>query len=201
MEVNHVSLAAVGVKMSQYPTDGKPEIAFVGKSNVGKSTLINALVRRKALARTSSQPGKTRTINFYEVEEILYFVDLPGYGYAKAPKTEIAKWSKMIEEYLNQRKQLRAIVMLVDIRHEPGANDMLMYQWLKHYGYQIIIAATKADKLKKSQLSKHVAMLKKCFQLEENEILIPFSGTEKTGVKELWKVLEDCLSMENCADQ
>ena len=126
MKVNNVSLAAVGVKMSQYPTDGKPEIAFAGKSNVGKSTLINAMIGRKALARTSSQPGKTRTINFYDVENILYFVDLPGYGYAKAPRTEIEKWGKMIEEYLNKRETLKGIVMLVDIRHEPGENDKLM---------------------------------------------------------------------------
>ena len=135
MKVNNVSLAAVGVKMSQYPTDEKPEIAFAGKSNVGKSTLINAMIGRKALARTSSQPGKTRTINFYDVENILYFVDLPGYGYAKAPKTEIEKWGKMIEEYLNKRETLKGIVMLVDIRHEPGENDKLMYNWLKPVSY------------------------------------------------------------------
>ena len=156
MKVNNVSLAAVGVKMSQYPDDGKPEIAFAGKSNVGKSTLINAMIGRKALARTSSQPGKTRTINFYNVEDILYFVDLPGYGYAKAPRTEIEKWGKMIEEYLNKRETLRGIVMLVDIRHEPGENDRLMYDWLKHYGYDIIIAATKKDKIKRSQIQKQL---------------------------------------------
>lgn len=190
MEVNNVFLAAVGVKLSQYPDDGLPEIAFVGKSNVGKSTLINAMIRRKSLARTSSQPGKTRTINFYNVEEKLYFVDLPGYGYAKAPKTEIEKWGKVIEEYLNKRSTLKSIVMLVDIRHEPGKNDILMYEWLKHYGYDIIIAATKSDKIKRSQLQKQISTIRKCFQLQKDEILIPFSGETKDGVKELWEILD-----------
>lgn len=147
MEVKQSSLAAVGTKFSQYPTDGKVEIAFAGKSNVGKSTLINAMLGRKALARTSSQPGKTRTINFYDVNDCMYVVDLPGYGYAKAPKTEIAKWGMMIEEYLQKREELRAIILLIDIRHEPGKNDIMMYDWLKHYGYDIIIAATKSDKI------------------------------------------------------
>ena len=159
MEVRNVSLAAVGVKMSQYPTDGRPEVAFVGKSNVGKSTLINAMVGRRALARTSSQPGKTRTINFYDVEGLMYIVDVPGYGYAKAPKTEIEKWGKMIEEYLQNRQELRSIVMLIDIRHEPGKNDKIMYDWLKHYDYDIIIAATKSDKIKRSQLQKNLSVI------------------------------------------
>ena len=191
MEVRNVSLAAVGVKMSQYPTDGRPEVAFVGKSNVGKSTLINAMVGRRALARTSSQPGKTRTINFYDVEGLMYIVDVPGYGYAKAPKTEIEKWGKMIEEYLQNRQELRSIVMLIDIRHEPGKNDKIMYDWLKHYGYDIIIAATKSDKIKRSQLQKNLSVIRKSLDLKEGEILIPFSGPEKKGVKELWDAIEN----------
>lgn len=196
MKVNNVSLAAVGVKMSQYPDDGKPEIAFAGKSNVGKSTLINAMIGRKALARTSSQPGKTRTINFYNVEDILYFVDLPGYGYAKAPRTEIEKWGKMIEEYLNKREILRGIVMLVDIRHEPGENDRLMYDWLKHYGYDIIIAATKKDKIKRSQIQKQLSLIKNTLKLAPEDRLIAFSGETKDGVEELWEELEKLIGYE-----
>ncbi len=193
MIVNNVSLAAVGTKLSQYPEDGKPEIAFAGKSNVGKSTLINAMVGRKALARTSSQPGKTRTINFYNVEEQLYIVDLPGYGYAKAPKTEIQKWGKMIEDYLYQREQLLGIVLLVDIRHEPSENDKMMYEWLKHYGYDIIVAATKLDKLKRSQVPKHVKMVREGLGLTGEEILVPFSGETKDGVEALWNAMEKLL--------
>ena len=196
MKVNNVSLAAVGVKMSQYPDDGKPEIAFAGKSNVGKSTLINAMIGRKALARTSSQPGKTRTINFYNVEDILYFVDLPGYGYAKAPRTEIEKWGKIIEEYLNNRETLRGIVMLVDIRHEPGENDRLMYDWLKHYGYDIIIAATKKDKIKRSQIQKQLSLIKNTLKLAPEDRLIAFSGETKDGVEELWEELEKLIGYE-----
>lgn len=190
MIVNNVSLDAVAVKPAQYPDDNKPEIAFAGKSNVGKSSLINSMVYRKAIARTSQNPGKTRTINFYNVEDKLYFVDLPGYGYARAPKTEIAKWGKMIENYLLKREQLKAIILLIDIRHEPGENDKMMYDWLKHYGYKIIIAATKSDKLKRSQLQKHISMLRKSLGLEKEDILIPFSSETKDGRDELWEVIE-----------
>ncbi|MEA4973684.1 MAG: ribosome biogenesis GTP-binding protein YihA/YsxC [Candidatus Metalachnospira sp.] len=193
MKVNNVSLAAVGVKMSQYPDDRKPEIAFAGKSNVGKSTLINSMIGRKALARTSSQPGKTRTINFYNVEDVVYFVDLPGYGYAKAPKTEIERWGKMIDEYLNKRESLMGIVMLIDIRHEPGENDKMMYNWLKHYGYDIIIAATKMDKIKRSQIQKQLSCIKKAFNMDSEGKLIPFSGETKSGVEELWSAIEDAV--------
>ena len=196
MKVNNVSLAAVGVKMSQYPDDGKPEVAFAGKSNVGKSTLINGMIGRRALARTSSQPGKTRTINFYDVENQLYIVDLPGYGYAKAPKSEIEKWGKMIEDYLYKREALKAIVLLVDIRHEPGENDRLMYNWLKHYDYDIIVAATKKDKLKRSQVDKQISVIRKTFQMNSEDILVPFSGETKDGVEELWDILERYFSQK-----
>lgn len=193
MEVKNSSLAAVGTNFSQYPQDGRPEIAFAGKSNVGKSTLINAMLGRKALARTSSQPGKTRTINFYDVNGVMYAVDLPGYGYAKAPKTEIAKWSRMIEEYLQKREELRAIILLIDIRHEPGKNDVMMYEWLKHYGYDIIIAATKSDKLNRSQVPKQLSVIRKALGLRPEDVLIPFSGEKKTGVEELWAEMERFL--------
>lgn len=197
MEVINVNLAAVGVKLEQYPEDGRPEVAFVGKSNVGKSSLINAMIGRKALARTSSAPGKTRTINFYDVEGLMYIVDVPGYGYAKAPKTEIDKWGRMIEEYLEKRQQLAAIVMLVDIRHEPGKNDIIMYNWLKHYGYDIIVAATKVDKLNRSQVQKHLSIVKKGLNLAPEDRLVGFSGVTKQGVPELWEIIEDVLNLES----
>lgn len=193
MEVKNSSLAYIGTNFSHYPQDGKPEIAFAGKSNVGKSTLINAILGRRALARTSSQPGKTRTINFYDVNGQMYVVDLPGYGYAKAPKTEIAKWGQMIEEYLGKREELRAIILLIDIRHEPGKNDKMMYDWLKHYGYDIIIAATKADKINRSQIQKHLSVIRKTLGLRQEDVLIPFSGEKKTGVEELWAEIERFL--------
>lgn len=193
MNVNNVSLASVAVKYSQYPTDGKMEIAFVGKSNVGKSSLINTLVNRKALARTSSNPGKTRTINFYNVEDKVYFVDLPGYGYAKVSKVEQEKWASMIESYLKRRKQLKYIVMLIDVRHEPSTNDRLMYEWLKHYGFKIIIVATKSDKVKKNQLSKQLISIRKSLELNENEILLPFSSQTKEGKDELWNIIDSCI--------
>lgn len=190
MNVNNVALAAVTGKKEQFPEPTIPEIAFVGKSNVGKSSLINAMVNRKALARTSSNPGKTRTINFYNVEDLLYFVDLPGYGYARAAKTEIEKWGTLIETYLLKRESLKAIVLLIDIRHEPGENDRLMHEWLKHYNYKIIIAATKSDKLKRSQLNKHKAMLIKAFNLSKEDVIIPFSSETKSGKDELWEIIE-----------
>lgn len=193
MEVKKSSLQAVGVKFEQYPTDNKPEIAFAGKSNVGKSTLINAMLNRKSLARTSSQPGKTRTINFYNVNDALYIVDLPGYGYAKAPKTEIQKWGIMIEKYLQKRQSLLGIILLIDIRHEPSKNDIMMYEWLKHYGYRIIIAATKADKLNRSQIPKQLNIIQKTLKLSQQDKLIAFSGTTKLGVAELWEEIDNLL--------
>ena len=196
MNVNNVSLEAVAVKKEQYPTTGLPEVAFAGKSNVGKSSLINCMINRRALARTSQNPGKTRTINFYNIEDALYFVDLPGYGYAKAPKSEQQKWGKMIEGYLLNREELRAIIMLVDIRHEPGENDKMMYDWLKHYGHNIIIVATKSDKIKRSQLDKHKKMLKTSFGLEKDDILLPFSSETRSGKDELWEIIEKICGIE-----
>jgi len=193
MVVNNVTLEAVAVAKDQYPIESYPEIAFVGRSNVGKSSLINAMVYRKAIARTSSTPGKTRTINFYNVEDKLYFVDLPGYGYAKTSKSESAKWGKMIEGYLHKRETLKRVVLLLDIRHEPSDNDRIMYEWLRHYRKEIIIAATKADKLGKQQVQKQIAVIKKALDLPDNAI-IPFSGVTKNGRDELWGVIEDSLS-------
>ncbi len=193
MHVNNVSLEAVAVKKEQYPIQGYPEIAFVGKSNVGKSSLINCMINRKALARTSQTPGKTRTINFYNVEDQLFFVDLPGYGYAKIAKSEARKWGQMIESYLLERTQLKAIVLLIDIRHEPGANDKMMYEWLRHYQHTMIIAATKADKINRSQIPRHVSAIKKSLGPDCADRFIPFSSETKQGKDELWALIESSL--------
>jgi GTP-binding protein len=195
MNVNNVFLEAVGVELKQYPADDLPEIAFVGRSNVGKSSLINKMINRKALARTSSAPGKTRTVNFYNVENMLRFVDLPGYGYARAPKSESAKWGKIIESYLGKRQQLRAVALLVDSRHEPSGNDLLMIEWLRHYGHQIIITATKTDKLSKNELSKHTAAIRKSLALADGDVLIPFTVKGDGGREALWGHIKNIIEI------
>ncbi|MCL2592356.1 MAG: ribosome biogenesis GTP-binding protein YihA/YsxC [Defluviitaleaceae bacterium] len=189
MIVNNVFLEKVAVNKSNYPETSLIEIAFAGKSNVGKSSLINTMINRKNLARKSQNPGKTRTINFYNVEEMMYFVDLPGYGYAKAPKSEKETWGKMIENYLLEREELKAIILLIDIRHEPSENDVLMYNWLKHYNYEIIIVATKLDKLGKNQIDKNISVIRKKLNLAKVDTLIPFSSETKAGREELWEKL------------
>ena len=196
MIIKNAELETVCGITSTLPENTCPEFAFAGKSNVGKSSLINALMNRKSLARTSASPGKTQTINFYNVNDALYLVDLPGYGYAKAPKSEIDKWGMMIEEYLNKRQVLKGIVMLVDIRHEPGENDKIMYNWLKHYDYDIIVVATKMDKIKRSQIQKQLSVIKKGLNMAPEDTLIPFSGETKVGVEELWSVLENIIGYE-----
>lgn len=193
MNVNNVELIAVCGRKDQYPNTELPEVAFVGKSNVGKSSLINCMVNRKSLARTSQNPGKTRTINFYNIENIVHFVDLPGYGYARAAKSEIAKWGKMIEEYLLERSQLKSIILLIDIRHEPSDNDKIMYDWLKHYGYKIIIVTTKSDKLKRSQINKHISIISKSLQLDKEDLLVPFSSETKDGREKLWDIIKNVI--------
>lgn len=196
MQVNNVSLEAVGVKMEQFPMTGLPEVAFAGKSNVGKSSLINGLVNRKALARTSGQPGKTRTINFYNVENLLYIVDLPGYGYAKTSKAERESWGKMIEYYLKRRESLRLVVLLIDIRHEPSENDKMMADWIRQNGFEPIVVATKADKIKRSQLTKHINMIKKAMSIKENGVVLPFSSMTKQGKDEIWLAIENALNIK-----
>ena len=191
MVINRAELTHTAVWASQFPTGALPEIAFTGKSNVGKSSLINAMLGRKSLARTSGTPGKTRTINFYEVEKKLYFVDLPGYGYAKVSKSESAKWGSMVEGYLKGRKELRAVMLLVDIRHEAGPNDLLLYDWFLHYGIKAIVVATKSDKLKKGQLQKHLAIIQKGLGL--SYVPIPFSSKSKDGRDVLWSSIIDSI--------
>lgn len=181
---------------SKLPQNTEPEIAFAGKSNVGKSSLINALMNRKSLARTSGQPGKTQTINFYKVNDAFYLTDLPGYGFAKVSQTEKEKWGKMIENYLNSSGQLRAVFLLVDIRHEPSANDKMMYEWMVYQGFHPIIIATKADKIKRSQLQKQLKVIREGLQTEKGAILIPFSAETKQGRDEIWQLAEELLGLE-----
>ena len=194
MNVNNVSLETVCGITSTLPENALPEFAFAGKSNVGKSSLINALINRKALARTSSQPGKTQTINFYNVEDALYFVDLPGYGYAKVSQETKEKWGKMIERYLQKSKQLKLVFLLIDIRHEPSANDKNMYEWIEYTGFEPIIIATKLDKINRSQVQKHLKMLRTGLGLKKETILIPFSSETKQGKEEVWNIIDSYLT-------
>ena len=191
MIIRNVSLDIVCGVTSALPVTGLPEIAFAGRSNVGKSSLINALMNRKSLARTSSQPGKTQTINYYKINNDVYLVDLPGYGYARVPAAEKAKWGKMIERYLHSSKSLAAVCLLVDIRHEPNANDKQMYEWITKNGFLPIVIATKLDKLKRSQIQKQIQIVRKGLSLPEEAVLIPFSAETKQGRDEIWACLEE----------
>lgn len=194
MTVHQVSLEKTAVRANQYPNTGMPELAFVGRSNVGKSSLINRLVGRKALARVSSAPGKTATINFYNVENKLYFVDLPGYGYAKVSRAERERWGVMIEEYLEKRKgQLLALVMLVDSRHEPTALDHQMLEWIRYFGYRPVIIATKTDKLPKTKVDAHLEVIRTALSLTEEELLLPFSAESGFGKDAVWGLFDRLL--------
>ncbi|MCH4123185.1 MAG: ribosome biogenesis GTP-binding protein YihA/YsxC [Levilactobacillus sp.] len=190
MEVNHVELVMSAVDPVQYPTTGYPEIALVGRSNVGKSSLTNVLINRNSYARTSSQPGKTQTLNFYNVEDQLYFVDVPGYGYAKVSKTEREKWGTMIETYLTQRDQLKGVVSLVDARHAPTEDDVQMYQWLAYYGLPTLIVATKSDKIAHGKWNQAVSRIKKTLDLPNTDNIIMFSAPKKSGKDAVWNWIE-----------
>ena len=190
MKIKNVSLETVCGITSRLPENERPEFAFAGKSNVGKSSLINALMNRKSLARTSAQPGKTQTINFYNINDELYFVDLPGYGYAKVSLEAKAKWGKMIENYLKKSQVLHAVFLLVDIRHDPSENDKMMYDWVIHNGYRPVVIATKLDKLKRSQVAAHVKAVRQGLGMEKEDILIPFSAETKQGRDEIWELIE-----------
>ncbi len=197
MIIKKSELLITAAKKEQYPETTVPEIAFAGKSNVGKSSMINALLNRKSLARTSSQPGKTQTINFYNINDILNFVDLPGYGYAKVSKSEKEKWGKMIETYLTSREQLKEVILLVDIRHEPNANDIQMYEWIKSFGYTGFVIATKADKISKGQRDKYISIIKKTLNIEDNNFIIPFSASEKVNVEKVWDLFENIIEFDD----
>ena len=175
---------------STLPDTELPEVAFAGKSNVGKSSLINGLMNRKSLARTSAQPGKTQTINFYNINEAMYLVDLPGYGYAKVSQSEKEKWGKMIERYLHTSKNLKAVFLLIDIRHDPSANDKMMYDWMVYQGFTPIIIATKLDKIKRSQIQKNVKAIREGLKVKPGTVIIPFSSETKQGRDELWEVID-----------
>lgn len=190
MVIRNVSLDIVMGVTSSMPQTTLPEVAFAGKSNVGKSSLINALMNRKSLARISSQPGKTQTINFYNINDVMHLVDLPGYGYANASEEVKAKWGRMIERYLQKSQQLKQVFLLIDIRHAPSANDKLMYDWIVHNGYRPVIIATKLDKLKRSQVAKSVKIVREGLNLEKEDILIPFSAQTKQGLEQIWETIE-----------
>jgi GTP-binding protein len=194
MIIKNAELETVCGITSVLPNNTMPEVAFAGKSNVGKSSLINGLLNRKSLARTSQEPGKTQTINFYNVNKELYFVDLPGYGFAKVSKEMQQKWGVMIERYLKTSKQLRAVMLLIDIRHEPSANDCNMYEWIVANGYKPIIIATKLDKINRSQKDKHIKMIKKSLNVLDDTIVIPFSSQTKQGRDEILDIISSVTS-------
>ncbi len=194
MVIKSVELEIVCGVTSKLPDTDKPEMAFAGKSNVGKSSLINGLMNRKSLARTSSQPGKTQTINYYDVNHCMYLVDLPGYGYAKISPREKEKWGQMVENYLHTSKQLRAVFLLIDIRHEPSANDKQMYDWVVYQGYDPIIIATKSDKIKRSQLQKHMKMIRE--GVKAGTPILPYSAQTKQGREEIWNLIDELLGFE-----
>ena len=190
MVIRSVKLETVCGITSKIPDNPFNEVAFAGKSNVGKSSMINALLNRKSLARTSAQPGKTQTINFYNVNDAMYLVDLPGYGYAKTSASEKEKWGKMIENYLHTSKKLQAVFLLIDIRHEPSANDKMMYDWMVYQGFTPIIIATKLDKIKRSQIQKNVKAIREGLKVKPGTVIIPFSSETKQGRDELWEVID-----------
>ena len=194
MIIKSAELETVCGITSTLPETEMPEIAFAGKSNVGKSSLINGLLNRKSLARTSSQPGKTQPINYYNINHDLYFVDLPGYGYAQVSVEIRAKWGKMVERYLHTSKQLRLVFLLIDIRHEPSENDCIMYDWIVKNGYEPVIIATKLDKIKRSQIQKNLKIIRQKIQPVERTIIIPFSAQTKQGKEEILQLIEDRIA-------
>lgn len=193
MVIKSVNLETVCGITSKLPENDKPEIAFAGKSNVGKSSLINALMNRKNYARTSAQPGKTQTINFYNINDVFYCVDLPGYGYAKVSESVKEKWGRMIERYLRKSSRLKQVFLLIDIRHEPSANDRNMFEWVIYNGYRPVIIATKLDKINRSQIQKHVKMVRQGLGMKPDDILIPFSSETKQGLEELWDIIDNLV--------
>ena len=193
MIIKNAELETVCGITSSLPSHDQPEFAFAGKSNVGKSSLINALMNRKSLARTSSQPGKTQTINFYHINDQLYFVDLPGYGYTKTAVVVKEKWGTMVERYLHKSSVLKRVFLLTDIRHEPSENDKTMYEWIIYNGFHPVVIATKMDKLKRSQVEKQVKLLRTGLGMEKEDILIPFSAETKQGREEIWELIEKII--------
>jgi GTP-binding protein len=194
MKITKAELTAVAVKESQYPADDKPEIAFAGRSNVGKSSLFNTIVNRRNFARVSGNPGKTRTINFFEINGQFRIVDLPGYGYAKVSKSQSREWGPMMESYLENRTNLRKVIQLVDIRHAPSVQDVQMYEYLRYHGLDGIVVATKADKVSRNEMNKNISIIRKTLKLEKEDIVIPVSALKKTGCDVLLDELENILT-------
>lgn len=192
MVIKNVNLETVCGVTSTLPDNTLPEFAFAGKSNVGKSSLINALMNRKALARTSSQPGKTQTINFYNINGELYYVDLPGYGYTRAAVSEKEKWGKMVERYLHSSHMLKCVFLLIDIRHEPSQNDKTMYDWIVYHGFRPVIIATKLDKINRSQTDKQLKLIRRTLAMAKDDRIIPFSALTQQGRDEIWAYVEAC---------
>ncbi|GGI10453.1 MULTISPECIES: ribosome biogenesis GTP-binding protein YihA/YsxC [Gottfriedia] len=190
MKVTSADIVISAVRPNQYPDTQLPEIALAGRSNVGKSSFINKMLNRKALARTSSKPGKTQTLNFFLINEKLFYVDVPGYGYAKVSKTEREAWGKMIETYITSRDQLKAVVLLVDLRHSPTKDDVMMYDFLKHYQIPVIIVATKADKIPKGKWDKHAKVVRETMQIEEGDELVLFSSETGMGKEKAWSIID-----------
>lgn len=190
MKVNNVELVISAVRPDQYPEDGLPEFALAGRSNVGKSSFINKMIGRKSMARISSKPGKTQTLNFYKIEEKLFYVDVPGYGYAKVSKTEREAWGKMIERYITDREPLRAVIQIVDLRHPPSRDDMAMYDFMKHFEIPCIIIATKADKIPKGKWDKHKKIVRDTLEMDKTDPLIVFSSETGLGFDEAWHEIE-----------
>ena len=197
MIIKQAELETVCGVTSKLPEHDAPEFAFAGKSNVGKSTLINGLMNRKSLARTSEKPGKTQTINFYNINKALYFVDLPGYGYARVPESEKKKWGQMVERYLTGSDMLKLIFLLVDIRHDPGENDRMMYDWIVSKGFRPFIIATKQDKIKRSELTKKLNAIRKGLSLPAEDKIFPFSAVTKAGREEIWEEIDERLFSEH----
>lgn len=193
MKIIKSDLDAIAVEVKQYPQRDLPEIAFAGRSNVGKSSFINSMINRKNLARTSSKPGKTRTINFYIINDSFRFVDLPGYGYAKVSKKEKEKWGHIIERFLENREYLREVVLIVDIRHEPTDQDILMYKWLKSYGYRGLVIATKADKISRSKMDRNIKTVEKKLEIRDPSLVIPYSAEKGTNKDKVWKAFEEII--------
>ncbi|HLR35030.1 MAG TPA: ribosome biogenesis GTP-binding protein YihA/YsxC [Tissierellales bacterium] len=195
MHVRKAELTKLAVNKEQYPKDDLFEIAFAGRSNVGKSSLLNTLIKRKSLARTSNKPGKTRTINFYTINESFRFIDLPGYGFARVSKKERGKWASIIEEYLENRMNLIEVILLLDIRHEPGEHDKMMYDWIKSYGYNGIIIGTKADKIPKTTWEKQINTIGNSLNVENKDLIIPYSATKKINVAYIWEIVEEIIKV------
>lgn len=201
MKIKSAEIIISAVSPKQYPLESLPELAMVGRSNVGKSSAINTLLNRRSLARVSQNPGKTRTINFYLINKEFFLVDLPGYGYAKVSKDDRAAWGKIIETYLLSRNNLKEVVLLVDVRHEPSADDVLMYEWIKHFGFGRLVIATKLDKINRSQYTRHFKMIREKLKMELEDVLLPISSLKRLGIEAIWDKLESIMGQDGIPER